>query len=90
MPAGSFMDISKKGDSIFGRYASLEDPCGAALVKFSLDYHEGLGASHYLSMVDGVFWQFSSYQVSQIRLHPDCFYQHDCGRFLGHVFCSRC
>jgi hypothetical protein len=32
MPAGSFMDISKKGDSVFGRYASLEDLCGAALV----------------------------------------------------------
>jgi hypothetical protein len=56
MPAGSFMDISKEGDSIFGRYASLENPCGAALVKLSLDYREGLGASHYLSTVDGVFW----------------------------------
>jgi hypothetical protein len=66
MPAGSFMDISKKGDSVFGRYAPLEDPSGAALVKFSLDYREGLGASHNLSMVDGVLWQLSSYQVSQI------------------------
>jgi hypothetical protein len=55
------MDISKEGDSVFRRYASLEDPCGAALVKFSLDYHEGLGALHYLLTVDGVFWQFSSY-----------------------------
>jgi hypothetical protein len=32
MPAGSFMNISKERDSVFGRYASLEDPCGAALV----------------------------------------------------------
>jgi hypothetical protein len=64
MPAGSFMDISEKGDSIFGRYAALEDSCGVALVKFSLDYREGLGALHYLSTVEGVFWQFSSYQLS--------------------------
>jgi hypothetical protein len=56
MSAGSFMDISKEGYSVFGRYASLENPCGATLVKLSLDYREGLGASHYLSMVDGVFW----------------------------------
>jgi hypothetical protein len=56
MPAGSFMDVSKENDSVFGRYASLENPCGAALVKLSLDYCEGLGASHYLSTVDGVFW----------------------------------
>jgi hypothetical protein len=90
MPTGSFMDISKKGDSIFGRYAPLEDPCGAALVKFSLDYCEGLGASHNLSMVDGVLWQFSLYQVSQIWLRLDCFYEYDCGCFLRQVFCSRC
>jgi hypothetical protein len=56
MPAGSFMDVSKENDSVFGRYASLENPCGAALVKISLEYCEGLGASHYLSTVDGVFW----------------------------------
>jgi hypothetical protein len=55
MLVGSFMDISKKGDSIFRHYASLEDPCGAALVKFFLHYHEGLGVLHYLSTVDGVF-----------------------------------
>jgi hypothetical protein len=77
------MNISKEGDSVFGRYASLEDPYGAALVKFSLDYCEGLGSSHYLLMMDGVLWQFSSYQVSQIWLRPDCFYGHDCCRFLG-------
>jgi hypothetical protein len=74
MPTSSFMDISKEGDSVFGHYASLEDPYGAALVKLSLDYREGFGASHYLSTVDGVLWQFSSYQVSQVRLRPDCFY----------------
>jgi hypothetical protein len=56
VPAGSFVDVPKKGDYIFGRYAPLEDSCGAALVELSLDYREGLGASHDLSMMDGVFW----------------------------------
>jgi hypothetical protein len=56
MPAGSFVDVSKKSDSVFGRYASLEDSYGAALVELSLDYREGLGASHNLATVDGVFW----------------------------------
>jgi hypothetical protein len=55
MPAGSFTNISKKGDSILGRYASLEDPCGAALVEFSVDHREGLGTPHDLSTMDGVF-----------------------------------
>jgi hypothetical protein len=38
MPAGSFMDISKKGDSVFGHYASLEDPlwCCACTVLLEL------------------------------------------------------
>jgi hypothetical protein len=63
MPAGSFMNISKEGDSGFGRYASLEDPCGAALVEFSIDYRESLGMSHDLSTMDGVFWEFTLYQV---------------------------
>jgi hypothetical protein len=56
VPAGSFVDVPKKGDSILGRYASLEDSCGAVLVELSLDYREGLGASHDFSTVDGVFW----------------------------------
>jgi hypothetical protein len=43
MPTGSCMNISKEGDSVFGCYASLEDPCGAALVEFSIDYRESLG-----------------------------------------------
>jgi hypothetical protein len=55
MPAGSFVDVPKKSNAIFERYASLEDSCCAAFVEFSLDYCEGLGASHYLAMVDGVF-----------------------------------
>jgi hypothetical protein len=55
MPAGSFMNLSKEGDSIFLRYAPLEDPCSATLVEFSVDYREGLGAPHDLSMMDGVF-----------------------------------
>jgi hypothetical protein len=55
MPAGSFMDLLKEGDSVFLRYAPLEDPCGAMLVEFSVDYHEGLGAPHDLLTMDGVF-----------------------------------
>jgi hypothetical protein len=55
MPTGSFMDLSKEGDSVFLCYAPLEDPCGAALVEFSVDYREGLGAPHDLSTMDGVF-----------------------------------
>jgi hypothetical protein len=83
MPTGSFMDISKEGDSVFGCYASLEDPCGAALVKFSIDYRESLGMSHDLSMMDGVFWELASYQVGQVWLRPDHFDEYDCGCFLG-------
>jgi hypothetical protein len=63
MPAGSFMDLSKEGDSIFLRYAPLEYPCGATLLKFSVDYREGLGSPHDPSMMDGVFWEFASHQV---------------------------
>jgi hypothetical protein len=55
MPAGSFMNLSKEGDSVFLRYAPLEDTCSATLVEFSVDYREGLGVSHDLSMMDGVF-----------------------------------
>jgi hypothetical protein len=55
VPAGSFVDVSQESDPIFGRYAPLENSCGAALVEFSLYYREDLGASHNLSMVDGVF-----------------------------------
>jgi hypothetical protein len=83
MPAGSFMNISKKGDSILGCYAPLENPCGTALVEFSIDYREGLGTPHDLSMMDGVFWEFASYQVGQVWLRPDRLNEHDCGRFLG-------
>jgi hypothetical protein len=56
VPAGSFVDVLQESDPVFGRYAPLENSCGAALVEFSLDYREDLGASHNLSMVDGVFW----------------------------------
>jgi hypothetical protein len=55
MTAGSFMNISKKGDSILGCYAPLENPCGAALVEFSVDYCEGLGTPHDLPTMDGIF-----------------------------------
>jgi hypothetical protein len=65
-PAGSFMNISKKGNSVLGCYASLENPYGAALVEFSIDYREGLGMPHDLSTMDGVFWEFALYQVGQV------------------------
>jgi hypothetical protein len=45
MPGGSLVDVSQERDPIFGRYAPLEDSRGTTLVKLSLDYHEGLGAS---------------------------------------------
>jgi hypothetical protein len=61
----------------------LENPCGAVLVEFSVDYREGLGAPHDLSMMDSVFWKFASYQLGQVRLRPDRFDEHDFGRFLG-------
>jgi hypothetical protein len=83
MPAGCFMNILKKGNSVLGCYASLENPCGAALVELSVDYREGLGTLHDLSTMDGVFWEFSSYQVGQVWLRLDRFNEHDCGRFLG-------
>jgi hypothetical protein len=56
MPTGSFVDVLKKSNTIFGRDASLEDSYCAAFVEFSLNYCEGLGSSHDLVMVDGVFW----------------------------------
>jgi hypothetical protein len=56
MPAGPFMDFSKESDSILLRYAPLENSCSAAFVEFSVDYREGLGASHDLSTMDGLFW----------------------------------
>jgi hypothetical protein len=55
MPTGSFVNISKKGDSILGCYAPFENPCGVALVEFSVDYREGLGTPHDLLTIDGVF-----------------------------------
>jgi hypothetical protein len=56
MPAGSFMNFSEEGDTIFSCDASLKNPQSAALVKLFIDYHEGFGTSHDLSMVNGVFW----------------------------------
>jgi hypothetical protein len=55
MPAGPFMDFSKESDSILLRYAPLENSCSAALVELSVYYCEGLGASHDLSTMDGIF-----------------------------------
>jgi hypothetical protein len=83
VPPGSFMNISKEGDSVFRRNASLEDPCGAALVEFSIDYRESLGTPHDLSTMDGVFWKLASYLVGQVWLRLDRFDEHDYGRFLG-------
>jgi hypothetical protein len=73
MPAGSFMNILKKGDPVLGRYAPLVNPCGAALVELSIDYREGFGTLHDLSTMDGVFWELASYQVGQVWLCPDRF-----------------
>jgi hypothetical protein len=56
MPAGPFMDFSKESDSILLRYAPLENSYSAAFVEFAVDYCEGLGASHDLPMMDGIFW----------------------------------
>jgi hypothetical protein len=56
MPAGPFMDFSKESDSILLRYALLENSCSAAFVEFIVDYRKGLGASHDLSTIDGIFW----------------------------------
>jgi hypothetical protein len=57
------MDFSKESDSIFLRYAPLEYPYGAALVELPVDYREGLGAPHDLSVMDGVLWEFAPHQV---------------------------
>jgi hypothetical protein len=84
------MDFSKESDSIFLRYASLEYPCGAALVELPVDYGEGLGAPHDFLAMDGVFWELAPHQVGQVWLRPDCFDEHDYGRVFGKVFCSRC
>jgi hypothetical protein len=56
MPAGSLMDFAKESDSILLRNAPLENSCSAAFVEFSVDYREGLGASHDLPTMDGIFW----------------------------------
>jgi hypothetical protein len=63
VPAGSFIDFSKEGDSVLLCYALLEYPCGAMLVEFPVDYREGLGAPHDLSTMDGILWEFASRQV---------------------------
>jgi hypothetical protein len=55
MPIGSFVDVPKKSNAIFRCDASLEDSCCAALVKFPLNYCEGLGSSQDLATVDGIF-----------------------------------
>jgi hypothetical protein len=64
MPAGSFVNVPEEGDSILWCYAPLENPCRAALVEFSVDYPEGLGAPYDLSAVDSIFREFASSQVS--------------------------
>jgi hypothetical protein len=44
----------------------LEHPCGAALVELPIDYREGLGMSHDLPAVDGIFWELAPCQVGQL------------------------
>jgi hypothetical protein len=70
MPVGAFVDVLKKSDAILGCDASLEDSCCAARVEFSLNYGEGLGAAHDLTMMDSVFKQLASQQVGEVWLHP--------------------
>jgi hypothetical protein len=84
------MNFSEEGDSVVRCYAPLENPCCAALVEFSVDYRDGLGTPYDLPAMDSVFWEFASYQVGQVRLRLDRFDEHDFGRFLGKVLCSRC
>jgi hypothetical protein len=84
------MGLSQKSDSILLRYAPLENTCSTMFVEFSIDYCEGLGASHDLSTMDEIFWEFASHQVSQVRLRLDCFDEHDCSCAFGKAFCSRC
>jgi hypothetical protein len=67
------VDVPKKSDVIIKCYASLEDTRCAALVEFSLNYGEGLGAVHDLTMMDSVFWQLASQQVGKVWLCPYCF-----------------
>jgi hypothetical protein len=90
MSAGLFMDLSQESDSVLLRYAPLENTCSATFVEFSVDYCEGLGALYDLSMMDGIFWEFASHQVGQVRLRPDYFDEHDCSCAFGKAFCSRC
>jgi hypothetical protein len=63
MPTGSFMNISEEGNSVLRCYAPFENSCGAVIIEFFIDYHEGLITPHDLSMMDSVFWEFASYQV---------------------------
>jgi hypothetical protein len=66
MPAGSFMDIMKEGNFVLRCYAPLENSCGTALVEFTIDYREGLGAPHDLSMMDSVFWEFDRFRLDLV------------------------
>jgi hypothetical protein len=81
--AGSFMNVLEEGDSVLWCYAPLENSCRAALVEFSVDYREGLGAPYDLSAVYSIFREFASSQIGQVRLRPNRFDEHDLGRFLG-------
>jgi hypothetical protein len=83
MPAGSFMNAPKEGNSILWCYATLENSYRAALVEFPVDYREGLGAPYDLSVVDSIFREFTSSQIGQVRLRPNCFDEHDFSYFLG-------
>jgi hypothetical protein len=49
------MNIFEESDSVLRCYAPLENPYCAALVEFSIDYREGLGAPYDLSAMNSVF-----------------------------------
>jgi hypothetical protein len=55
MPVGAFVYVSEQSDAILGCNASLEYTYRASLVEISLNYSEGLGTAHDLSMMDNVF-----------------------------------
>jgi hypothetical protein len=55
MPVGAFVYVLEKSDAILGCNASLGYTYRASLIELSLNYSEGLGMAHDLSMMDNVF-----------------------------------
>jgi hypothetical protein len=70
MSAGAFVNFPKKSNAIFGCDASLENAYCAVFVEFSLNYGEGLGVVHDLTMMDSVFGKLASQEVGEVWLRP--------------------